>query len=297
MTVRIRTLVELVRAPAALSVPGDVAAGSAARHSSRPTTMLMLSSCWLYWAGMALNDYADREVDAAERPARPIPSGRVPPGLALGLAISFTGLATTITALSHGRRALRVTVPLAGTVWAYNLGLKRTPAGPATMAAARFLDVLHGAGPGGFRNAAPAAAAIGAHTFGVSTVGRDEVTGAPRRVPGVALTVTTTIVSALLTRAIRMTVGGHGPESWRRFAGATTSAALAVYASTTGTAQLKALRDPSPARLQQATSAGILGMIPLQAALTSLGGAPKRAATVLALFPIARRLFGRVSPT
>ncbi|SDJ94442.1 4-hydroxybenzoate polyprenyltransferase [Actinopolyspora mzabensis] len=293
---RIRTLVELVRAPAALSVPGDVSAGAAAGHSSRQATMLMLSSCWLYWAGMALNDYADREVDAAERPARPIPSGRVSPGLALGLAISFTGLATALTALSGGRRALRVTVPLAGTVWGYNLGLKRTPAGPATMATARALDVLHGAGPGGFRNAVPAAAAIGAHTFGVSTVGRDEVTGASRRVPGIALTVTTTIVAALLPRTVRM-AAGCGPESRRPLAGATMSTALAVYAGTTGTAQLKALREPNPARLQQATSAGILGMIPLQAALTAVGGAPKRAATVLALFPIARRLFGRVSPT
>ncbi|MDP9641081.1 4-hydroxybenzoate polyprenyltransferase [Actinopolyspora lacussalsi] len=296
MTVRIRTLVELVRAPAALSVPGDVAAGSAARRPSSQTTMLMLSSCLLYWAGMALNDYADREVDAAERPARPIPSGRVPPGLALGLAISFTGLATTIAALSCGRRTLRVTVPLAGTVWGYNMGLKRIPAGPATMAAARALDVLHGAGPGGFRDAAPAAAAIGAHTYGVSTVGRAEVSGASRRVPGAALTMTTTIVSTLLPRAIRMTAV-RGPESRHRLVGATMSAALAVYVGTTGTAQLKALRDPSPARLRQATSAGILGMIPLQAALTAGGGAPRRAATVLTLFPIARRLFGRVSPT
>ena len=34
-------------------------------------------------AGMALNDYADREIDAVERPGRPIPSGRVTPEFAL----------------------------------------------------------------------------------------------------------------------------------------------------------------------------------------------------------------------
>ena len=40
--------------------------------------------CCLYWAGMAANDWADRELDAVERPERPIPSGRVAPRHALG---------------------------------------------------------------------------------------------------------------------------------------------------------------------------------------------------------------------
>jgi hypothetical protein len=33
----------------------------------------MASSVALYWAGMALNDYADATVDAVERPQRPCP--------------------------------------------------------------------------------------------------------------------------------------------------------------------------------------------------------------------------------
>ncbi|MGH3169780.1 MAG: SCO3242 family prenyltransferase, partial [Trebonia sp.] len=69
-----RVLVEVTRAPAALTVPGDVISG-AARSSLRPArrvAALACSSACLYWAGMALNDYADRDVDAAERPGRPI---------------------------------------------------------------------------------------------------------------------------------------------------------------------------------------------------------------------------------
>ncbi|WP_162795796.1 UbiA family prenyltransferase, partial [Nonomuraea lactucae] len=79
---RLQAFVELVRAPAALSVPGDLLAGAAA--AGRPVDPgLVAGSACLYWAGMALNDYADRDVDARERPERPIPSGRVSPGLAL----------------------------------------------------------------------------------------------------------------------------------------------------------------------------------------------------------------------
>ena len=71
-------LAELVRLPAVLSVPGDVLVGAAASGQVREiprTAGLVASSSCLYLAGMALNDYADRDVDAVERPGRPIPSG------------------------------------------------------------------------------------------------------------------------------------------------------------------------------------------------------------------------------
>ena len=76
-----------------LSVPGDVLVGAAASgqvgNVGRTAGLVAASSC-LYLAGMALNDYADREVDAVERPGRPIPSGRVSPAFALGLAGALT---------------------------------------------------------------------------------------------------------------------------------------------------------------------------------------------------------------
>ena len=76
-----RDLAELVRAPAALSVPGDAVAGAAAAGAlgrAHRRAWPRASVC-LYWAGMAANDWADRELDAVERPERPIPSGRVSP--------------------------------------------------------------------------------------------------------------------------------------------------------------------------------------------------------------------------
>ncbi|WP_340699026.1 UbiA family prenyltransferase, partial [Cellulosimicrobium funkei] len=79
MTGSLHDHLDLVRAPAVLSVVGDTLAGAAAAgHALTPRRALLpLASACLYAGGMALNDYADRHLDAVERPERPIPSGRV----------------------------------------------------------------------------------------------------------------------------------------------------------------------------------------------------------------------------
>ncbi|GAB3998994.1 hypothetical protein GCM10029992_26480 [Glycomyces albus] len=88
-------------APRARSVPGDAVAGAAAAGClNRRTAGIAAASVCLYWAGMAANDWADRELDAVERPTRPIPSGRVGPGQALLAAggLTATGLAIAAAA-------------------------------------------------------------------------------------------------------------------------------------------------------------------------------------------------------
>ncbi|MFJ1741682.1 SCO3242 family prenyltransferase [Streptomyces microflavus] len=142
----VRAWTELFRVSALFSVPGDALAGAAAvgRSPGRGTALAIGASLCLYEAGMALNDWADREEDAVDRPHRPIPSGRISPSAALGAAgaLTATGLALAARA---GRPALAVATGLAATVWAYDLHLKHTKAGPAAMAAARSLDLLLGA--------------------------------------------------------------------------------------------------------------------------------------------------------
>ncbi|KOX19867.1 UbiA prenyltransferase [Streptomyces sp. NRRL F-6491] len=137
---------ELLRVSALLSVPGDALAGAAAAGArpGRGTAWAVGASLCLYEAGMALNDWADRHEDAAERPHRPVPSGRVSPGAALGAAGVLTAAGLALAARA-GRPPLAVATALAATVWAYDLRLKHTAAGPAAMAAARGLDLLLGA--------------------------------------------------------------------------------------------------------------------------------------------------------
>ncbi|MFJ3779331.1 SCO3242 family prenyltransferase [Streptomyces sp. NPDC090075] len=213
---RFSDLALLVRAPAALSVPGDVLAGAAAAGDplSIRTLGAMGSSVCLYWAGMALNDYADATVDAVERPERPVPSGRVPRRTALAVAGGLTAAGLGLAAVTGGRRGLVGAVPLAGLIWAYDLGLKGTPAGPAAMAGARTLNVLTGAlatAPGqwagtALRKGAGPAALVGAHTYTLMALSRHEIHGAPARLPAVTLVASTATVVAAAAPAVRAAV-------------------------------------------------------------------------------------------
>ncbi|TLQ41947.1 SCO3242 family prenyltransferase [Streptomyces marianii] len=286
---RWRTLVELVRAPAALTVPGDVLAGAAAAGEAfRPRLLgLAASSVTLYWAGMALNDWADRHQDAVERPGRPLPSGRVTPGQAFALASVLTSASLGLAAAAGGRRVLlRRALPLAASVWAYDLGLKATPVGPTAMAAARGLDVLLGVPPGRTAAALPAAAAVAGHTFAVTWLSRHEVHGGTTADARTALAVTAAVA-----------LGSTAGRARTPTAAATALTGTVLYAATALRAQIAALEDPAPARVRNAVGAGIHALLPLQAALTARAGAPALSVPLAAALPLACRLARKVSPT
>ncbi|MFZ3567135.1 SCO3242 family prenyltransferase [Streptomyces sp. BH097] len=219
-----RAWAELLRLPALFTVPGDALAGAAVM-GSRPTRGTLLAigaSTSLYAAGMALNDWADRDEDARDRPHRPLPSGRIRPAHALAAAGALTG---TGLALAHraNRTTGAVATALAATVWAYDLRLKSTAAGPAAMGAARALDLLMGAAataPAGARGGVTAARAVAAvpagplgpltpaltaaatlavHTTAVTTVSRTEAQGGSSVGPLEALAVGGAIAATLLT--------------------------------------------------------------------------------------------------
>ncbi|MGQ4729259.1 SCO3242 family prenyltransferase [Streptomyces sp. Ju416(a)] len=249
---RLRAWAELLRVSALFSVPGDALAGAAAvgRRPGRGTALAIGASLCLYEAGMALNDWADRDEDAIDRPHRPIPSGRISPAAALGAAGVLTAAGLALAARA-GRPALTVATGLAATVWAYDLHLKHTKAGPAAMAAARSLDLLLGAtataeaaapgagtpGGGGLSDnvagvtaaataavvptpgtltaslpALPAALVLGAHTYGVTAVSRHEAQGGSTGVPLAVLATTAALAAAVL--------GGGERFSWATARGA-----------------------------------------------------------------------------
>ena len=283
---------ELVRLPAVLSVPGDVLVGAAFRGRDgglgRATGITAASSC-IYMAGMALNDYADREIDAVERPGRPIPSGRVTPEFALRLAGGLTAAGAALAVAADGSRALRVALPLAASVWGYDLALKGTPAGVAGMSACRALDVLMGAGARGARRALPAAAIVGAHTASVTAVSRHEVAGGSSDVVKKALAATGGIAAAAAAVA--------ASRSRAVLPRALAVGLVGAYAVAVGRAQADAARDPSPARMQRAVGAGVLGLMPLEAGLLAGADRPGRALGVAAMWPVARSLARRRAVT
>ncbi|MFH9040526.1 SCO3242 family prenyltransferase [Streptomyces sp. NPDC017966] len=298
---------ELLRLPALFTVPGDALAGAAAAGvRPGPRTLLAIgSSVCLYEAGMALNDWADRAEDAVERPHRPLPSGRIRPAAALTAAGALTGAGLALAA-GAGRPALAVAAPLAATVWAYDLALKHTPAGPAAMAAARGLDLLLGAAAssGGTRAALPSAALLGSHTLAVTAVSRRETTGGSVLAPLAALATTGVLTRLVTHRRTRPPAGrraaaapglpGSSPAEGMppRAAEALATALGAAYAATAARPYVHAALNPSPPLTQRAVGGGIRATIPLQAALAARSGATATSLLVAALAP-AGRMFAR----
>lgn len=281
---------ELVRLPALLSVPGDVFVGAATSGKGRSASELAGltgASCCLYLAGMSLNDYADREVDAVERPKRPIPSGRVGPGFALGLSVGLTGAGLGLALAAGGRRALGVALPLAATVWAYDLALKKTPLGPAAMAAARSLDVLMGAGTLDAKAALPAAGVVGGHILLITTVSRQEAQGGTRQLAVAALAGSAAVV---LAAADTFPAKGNAGSPGRRTGRAASLALFGAHAANMAAAEVAAIRDPRAKNLQKVVGAGVLGLMPLEGGILAASGAGVRAAALAAAWPLARRL-------
>ncbi|MEV0961422.1 SCO3242 family prenyltransferase [Streptomyces sp. NPDC049910] len=307
---RLTAWAELLRVSALFTVPGDALAGAAAA-GARPHRRILLAigtSLCLYEAGMALNDWSDRDEDAAERPHRPVPSGRISPAAALTAASALTAAGLALAARA-GRVPFTVATTLAATVWAYDLRLKHTALGPAAMAFARALDLLLGAAatrPGttpaprtapalratpALRAALPQAGLLAAHTYAVTAVSRQETRGGSTTAPLAALA--TALAITATARGATPTVSPHRLPA----AEATVAFTAVAYARTVLTPLLHATLNPSPPLTQRAVGAGIRAMIPLQAALAARAGAPGTGLALLGLAPLARRLARKVSAT
>nr|WP_269328133.1 UbiA family prenyltransferase [Kineosporia mesophila] len=166
---------------------------------ARGTAAAAVSSALAYMAGMALNDYADRQVDAVDRPDRPIPSGRITPERALAVGAGLLAADLVVAGWGSGRRGVAYSLATTGSVLAYDFAAKDTAAGPWVMAACRFIDVQRGSRT--FRAAALPAALVAAHTYMITRVSRHEVDGGNREVALTSAVTTAAITVTALTTA------------------------------------------------------------------------------------------------
>lgn len=148
MPSRLRTWLQLLRAPNLFTVPGDPLAGYllACYGAVEPVIALpVFASLCLYSSGLLLNDLADLAEDRAERPTRPLPSGAASRS---GVIIVMLVLAAAGLALCGrvGTWTLGVGIVLLIAIASYNLGLKRVPVvGAVNMGLCRGLSLLLGA--------------------------------------------------------------------------------------------------------------------------------------------------------
>ena len=115
-----------------------------------PGRVILLAAAFslLYTGGMYLNDAFDREVDARERPERPIPSGRARAGsvFAIGFGLLGMGILTVAAAAlglpGGGLGAVASGALLAGVITAYDAWHKANPLSPVVMGLCRVLVYL-----------------------------------------------------------------------------------------------------------------------------------------------------------
>lgn len=140
---RVRTTAALLRLARISNLPtvwSNVLAASvlAGGVSLWSLALILAAMSALYTGGMFLNDAFDREIDARERPERPLPTGEIAPATAwtIGgglLAVGVAGLAT------FGLWSALAGLVLAGFILLYDAWHKGNPLSPLIMGACRAL--------------------------------------------------------------------------------------------------------------------------------------------------------------
>ncbi len=113
------------------------------------TLLVILALSLLYVGGMYLNDAFDRDIDAQERPNRPVPAGLVTANtvFAIGFGLLLAGIAivvgvTAITVPSMEWRPVLASVALASAIVLYDCNHKGNPLSPLLMGLCRVLAYL-----------------------------------------------------------------------------------------------------------------------------------------------------------
>ena len=294
----LRAVLQLLRFPNVFTAIADVVAGFLFVQSLEGASdigtpdfwvtlgFLVIGSSALYLSGMVFNDVFDRELDARERPERPIPSGAVSESAARKLAwtLMIFGL---ISAIAAGIVAQSVVPPAIGValsacILLYDGVLKSTPLGPWTMGACRSLNVLLGmsVAPQSWSYAAIlTAAAVGIYIAGVTWFARSEADQPQRRhlIGGLAVLLAgvAMLVPVLSLRAAAGAAVVIGPSRWSWF--------LLLFGALVGTRCLSAILDPTPGKTQLAVKSAILSLIVLDAGICFLCAGGGAAIGVLAL--------------
>ena len=286
----IKPYLQLVRLPNLFTAAADSLAGWLLVRGSLDEpgrwVPLVLASVAIYAGGIVLNDVFDFEIDLAERPNRPLPSGRVSRRLAAwggGLALAS---GPALAALSGSSASLVVALILAACVLAYDAGLKRTVLGPEVMGACRGLNLLLGLSQGiemGGPGAWLAAGSLALFVVGVTWISRSEVETGQRGGLIAGLALENLALSGLVAAAFAMNRQGS-PIGEGRPVSPWGLLTLALLAPVLNRAIVRALRRPEPSTIQRAVKTGVLALVWLDVALVACVRGPVEALAVACLW-------------
>jgi hypothetical protein len=146
---RLRTWLQLLRAPNLLTVPGDPVAGyllSNSGFSDHTIFLVAASSLCFYGAGLLMNDVVDLAEDRVERPSRPLPSGLAKLASVKTVLWSLNAVGLLLLMLTGSPAGLYSGIGIVASVWSYNHLTKKIPiVGALNMGLCRGLSVMSGA--------------------------------------------------------------------------------------------------------------------------------------------------------
>ncbi len=289
---------QLVRLPNVFTIIADVSAAflmtAAGPEPLGRLALVVLGGISLYWAGMTLNDVFDEAVDRQQRARRPIPAGLITRqeasiggwlllGLGIGLCAASgylpnpEGTTTSLPAL--------IGILLAIMIVAYDGPLKKTHLAPAAMGSCRLLSFLLGAAPCLNRMSETTsepfgimipketltiAIGFGVYIMGVTTMARREATGGNQvqLTVGAMITALGALCLAFAPQLARQ------PAQWKVDTSQVFPILIGMIAFPVIIRAIRAIRNPSPKRIQATIKAGIITIIPFSAAFALLGAGP-----------------------
>lgn len=273
----------LIRPPNITTAMSGVLAGFgvAGLGNSAALPWLLVATACLYGGGVALNDFFDRRLDQVERPERPIPSGRVPAGIAgaIGGLLLVAGVAAASRA---SRTAGTIALVIACLAVIYDAWTKHLRVmGPVTIASCRGLNILLGmaAIPSTVATAWAVAALPFAYIAGITALSRGEVHGGSRAVATLSLSLVTAVVVALFI----MSLG-----TFHSIAAALSLTLLFAWRVVPPFWRARQRCDPQNTRL--AVRAGVLSLVLLDAAVGAVYAGAPYGLLILALAPVAGML-------
>ena len=285
---RLKTWLQLLRAPNLFTVPGDPIAGYLLANSGfwdHTLGLVAASSLCFYGAGLLMNDLVDLQEDRAERPDRPLPSGQARPRHVQTALWALNAVGLLLLASSGSLPSLLAGLSTVASVFSYNHLTKKIPGlGALNMGLCRSLSVMTGALAGPSPSAAMLSVIIAA-VFGLFIAA---VTNLARFETG-----PTVPTPAKFLPAIPLTAGALFGIQNSLYSPEKLPAVFLFLVPLAGACLLlvRLLRQP-PAPLPPCIGAHIRLLLPLQAAVCWFGASqdigPQCAAILLCLWPVSR---------
>lgn len=278
---------QLVRPANVVTAWADILAGFAASGVAlladgqgllaAPLPWLLLATTGLYGGGIVFNDVFDAELDAQERPERPIPSGRasLQGATVLGGLLLIAGILAALQ-VSQGSAGIATMVALAALL--YNAIAKHHRFwGPLNMGLCRGGNLLLGV------SAVPAmvgerwylAAIPLLYIAAITAISQGEVQGGKKTTGAIALLLVGAVLGAVLTLGL---LPEYAVLAALPFAVLLAGRVLPPF--------IKAAREPVPELIRPAVKAGVLSLIALDAAVAAGFAGWPYGLLVLALLPL-----------